>query len=68
MDGHSRADAWWVVLRTMWNSVLYRRTNGAIVVVETDYESAEQLQYHIEQLGAFIQAALPDIENILTAI
>lgn len=68
MDGHSRADAWWVVLRTMWNGVFHRRTNGAIVVVETDYESAEQLQYHVEQLGAFIKAALPEIKNFLTTI
>ena len=65
IDGESRVDTGWMLLRTIRNAIVYRRTNGALIAVACDLDNMQKLPVCSEKVEAFIQSAMPEIKVIL---
>lgn len=66
VDGHSMASAWKVVLLSMYDSIVHRRNNGALVVITTDYGKPSELTQAMKQLDDFVRGIVPSVKSILS--
>ncbi|HMS82111.1 MAG TPA: EpsI family protein [Nitrospira sp.] len=67
VDGHSIASVWKVVLQSMYGSLVYRRNNGALVVITMDYSKSTDLPRTMEQLDDFVRAIVPSVKSVLSS-
>ena len=65
MHGQSMERSWEVVLQTIYGSVIQRQTNGAVVVIQTDYSNPMELPKAMERLDRFVRAVVPSIKTVL---
>lgn len=65
MHGQSLERSWEVVLQTIYGSVIQRQTNGAVVVIQTDYSNPMELPRAMERLDRFVRAVVPSIKTVL---
>jgi EpsI family protein len=65
VDGHSVEKVWKVVLQSMYGSLVHRQTNGAVVVIATDYSEPVELPRAMEQLDDFVRAVVPSVKTVL---
>lgn len=63
VDGHSVGTIWKVVLQSMYGSLVHRETNGAVVVIATDYSQPMELPRAMEQLDDFVRAVVPSVKT-----
>lgn len=68
IDGESSADTGWVLLHTIQNGIVHRRTNGALVAVACDLDNIEKLPACHKKVETFIQSAMPEIKRFLTPV
>lgn len=67
VDGHSVGTIWKVVLQSMYGSLVHRQTNGAVVVIATDYSEPVELPRAMEQLDDFVRVVVPSVKTVLSA-
>lgn len=67
VDGHSMGSFWKVVVRSMYDSLVHRQNNGAVVVIATDYSESMELPRAMEQLGDFVRAVVPSVKTVLSS-
>lgn len=67
VDGRSMASVWRVVLQSMYGSLVYRRNNGALVVITTDYSKPMDLPRAMEQLDDFVRTIAPSVKRVLSS-
>lgn len=65
MHGQSMERSWEVVLQTIYGSVVQRQTNGAVVVIQTDYSNPMELPRAMERLDRFVRAVVPSVKTVL---
>lgn len=65
VDGHSLGRFWKVVLQSMYDSLVHRQTNGAVVVIATDYSNPVELPRAMERLDDFVRAVVPSVKTVL---
>ena len=65
VDGRSFGSPWRVMLQSMQDGLLHRRTNGAVVMIAADYAAPERFSQTRQQLEAFAKSVIPAVKTAL---